>query len=52
MIGLEHKLRQARADELEVMQPKRAELDNVNALIKQAESEADDIARAMKKAKG
>lgn len=48
----EQKLRQAQAQETESMRPKQKELDHVQALLKDTEKEADEIARATRKAKG
>jgi len=48
----EEKLRQAQAQESETLQPKQKELDHISALLHDTESEADEIARASRKAKG
>jgi len=48
----ETNLRQAQAQELENMQPRRKELEHVNALLEKTEQEADDVARAIIKTKG
>ncbi len=47
-VQLESNLRQAQADELAVKQPKCDELGHVNALIAQAEAEADENIALMK----
>lgn len=43
----ETQLREAQAAETQAIQPKREELDTVNALIEQTENEADKLARAL-----
>ena len=48
----EERLRQAQAKEAATMQPKQKELEHVIALLKDAEEEADEIARAATKVKG
>ena len=48
----EEKLRKAQAKEAETMQPKQEELEHVNALLREIDREADEIARGSTKAKG
>ncbi|MDL1911535.1 recombinase family protein [Chloroflexi bacterium CFX6] len=48
----EQKLREAQAQEATMMQPKQKELQHVEALLKDTEKEADEIARATRKSKG
>lgn len=48
----EDKLRQAQAQEESTLQPKQKELEHVIALLKDTEQEADEVARASRKAKG
>jgi hypothetical protein len=48
----EKKIRQAQMEEMRAVEPKKDELENVNALIAQTEKEADDIGQALTKSKG
>lgn len=48
----EKRLRQAQAREAETMEPRQKELEHVIAHLKDTEKEADEIARASRKAKG
>ena len=48
----EKKLRQAQVQEAATMQPKQKELQHVEALLKETEKEAEQIARTIPKAKG
>jgi len=51
-LQFEHNLRQAQAQEAETMQPKQKELEHIIALLRDTETEAEDIAQAACKAKG
>lgn len=51
-VDLDEKLHKAQAEELRSMEPKRDELEQVNALITQAEEEADNLADGIRRAKG
>jgi len=51
-VEFEAKLREAQANEAAAVQPKQRELDNVIALLKETEREADEIARATRRVKG
>jgi site-specific DNA recombinase len=48
----EEKLRQAQAKEVASVQPKQEELEHLNAVLREIETEADEIARASTKAQG
>lgn len=51
-IYFEDKLRQAQAEELAALEPKANKLDHVNALITQVECEAEELAHALRTARG
>src|SRR5258706_1866954 len=51
-VQFEQKLRHAQAQEAATMQPKQKELEHILALLSETEKEADEIARANRKAKG
>jgi site-specific DNA recombinase len=49
---LEEKLKQAQAEEIRTIEPRKDELDRVEALLIQAEQEADSLAEKIARAKG